>query len=186
MHYGKMCAASAALLRKSTSVLLLLVVLSALSCRTQKTNLKQTTATQTNEQTIHTEQTRTDISRTAGCRTEDRSVSSEDTERTTEVTDWSVPDSLGRQYPVRTTKTRTSTRRGQRNDIQTAVTDSQNTQTNQSIQTTTTRDEDTQTKTDSKVKTQWTTPSWVIWTILGIIAALTIIILIALKRYRII
>ena len=147
--------------------------------------MKQTTATQTNEQTIHTEQTRTDISRTAGCRTEDRSVSSEDTERTTEVTDWSVPDSLGRQYPVRTTKTRTSTRRGQRNDIQTAVTDSQAAAVQTDAATVRTKGEDTQTKTDSKVKTQWTTPSWVIWTILGIIAAGAIIVLLILKHYHI-
>ena len=102
------------------------------------------------------------------------------------VTDWSAPDSLGRQYPVRTTKTRTTTRRGQRNDIQTTITDNRTATTHTVSEEQTDTQQQQQIKTDSKVKTETTTPAWVVWFILGIIAAATIIVLIALKHYHII
>lgn len=97
-----------------------------------------------------------------------------------------MPDSLGRQYPVRTAKTTTTTRRGQQNDIQTTVTDNRTATTHTVSEEQTDTQQQEQTKTDSKVKTTVSTPAWVIWLILGIIAALTIIVLIALKHYHII
>ena len=189
MLYEEMCGGLTALLKKpATAIMLstLLTVLCCVSCKTQKNTYRQTTTQQTNERTQTRTQTDSTAARTIDLRHDDRTAIAETRTEQTEVTDWSAPDSLGRQYPLRTSRTTTTTRRGQRNDIQTTVTDNRSATTHTVSEEQTDTQQDTQTKTDSKVKTETTTPSWVIWLILGIIAALTIIVLIALKHYHII
>lgn len=157
-----------------------------MSCKTQKNTYRQTTTQQTNEQTQSQTETDSTAARTIDLKQDDHTTRNETSVQETEVTDWSAPDSLGRQYPQRTTKTRTTTRRGQQNDVQTTVTDNRSATTHTVSEEQTTLDQQEQTKTDSKVKTKVATPAWVIWLILGIIAAATIIVLIALKHYHII
>ena len=148
--------------------------------------LKQTTQTQTNERTQSRTETDSTAARTIDLRQDDHTATNETRTEQTETIDWSAPDSLGRQYPLRTAKTTTTTRRGQRNDIQTPVTDNRTAATHTVSEEQTDTQQQEQTKTDSKVKTETTTPAWVIWLILGIIAAMTIIVLLALKHYHII
>ena len=189
MLYEEMCGGLTALLKKPVTAIMLSTLLTALccvSCKTQKNTYRQTTTQQTNEQTNIQRTTDSTATRTIDLRHDDHTAISETRTEQTEVTDWSVPDSLGRQYPVRTAKTTTTTRRGQRNDIQTTVTDNSTATAHTVSEEQTDTQQDTQTKTDSKVKTETTTPSWVIWLILGIIAATTIIVLIVLKHYHII
>lgn len=172
--------------RKYPIALLLLLALCAASCKSQKTTLKQTTQTQNNEQTQSRTETNNTDSRTIDFTQADHTTHDETTTQETCVTDWSAPDPLGRQYPVRTTKSSTTTRRGQHNDIQTTVTDNHTATTHTVSREQTDTQQQEQTKTDSTQRTETKTPAWLIWLILGIIAALTIIVLIALKHYHII
>lgn len=119
-------------------------------------------------------------------RLSDRTVLDEDIDITQETTEWSAPDSTGRQYPLRTTKKRTTTRRGQKNNVLTTVNGIHSAAQHQVSSKHTNIDRRQQTGIDSSTKTTVSTPAWLIWLILGIIAAALIIILIVLKHYHII
>lgn len=156
-----------------------------MSCKSQKTTLKQTTQTQNNDRTQSRTESDSIDSRTIGLTQADHTAHDETTTQETVVTDWSAPDSLGRQYPVRTTTSSTTTRRERHNDIQTTVSNRRSATTHTISETQTVSNRETQTKTDSTQRAETKTPAWVIWTILGTIAALAIIVIIALKHYRI-
>lgn len=119
-------------------------------------------------------------------RIDNHSQTSETVSEQTTVTTWSQPDENGRQHPTQTTETRRTTYRGQRNDTQTTVTDSLATGTRTVDEERTDRHEDRQSRIESKEQTETRTPLWVIWIIIGATGALTITVLLILKRYHII
>lgn len=186
MHYGKMFAGLTAQSRKSTIALLLLVALFASNCKTQKTSLKQTVKTNASETVVASQTTDSSAVRITDTRIDDHSITCETVSEHTTVTTWSQPDENGQQHPLRTTETQRTTCRGKNNSIQTTVTDSLASTTHSVDEEQTDKREDSQTRIDSKEQTETSTPQWVVWASLGIIAALTIIVLLILKRYHII
>lgn len=112
MHYEKMYAVLRALLRKSTIVLTLPIVLCATSCRTQKTT------TQTATLTIQKDSAAEIVTDSAAVQVATVStVDAEDVEQTVETVEWSEPDSLGNQYAVRSVRTVTTVHRNREQNI---------------------------------------------------------------------
>ena len=185
MDYAKMSASSRAPWRKSTIALMLLIALCAVSCKSQKATLKQQNHRQTNEATQTHSRTESAAAHTVDSRTEDHTAVHETRTEQTEVTDWSAPDSLGQQYPLRTTTTITTTCRGQQNDVTTTGSRSANVQTTTDTDTNHNLQQQEQTKTDSDTSTQTTTPTWLIALIIAIVAIAALILYLFLKRYHI-
>ena len=185
MDYAKMSASSRAPWRKSTIALMLLIALCAVSCKSQETTLRQQNCRQTNEATQTHSRTESAAAHTIDSRTEDHTALREIRTEQTEVTDWSAPDSLGQQYPLRTTTTTTTTCRGQHNAVTTTGSRAANVQTTTDTDTNHNLQQQEQTKTDSDTSTKTTTPAWLIALIVALIAAATLILYLFLKRYRI-
>lgn len=137
--------------------------------------MKQQTCRQTNEAVqVHSHFDST-AAHTINRQQDDQTTINETQTKQTEVIDWSIPDSLGRQYPVRTTTTSTTTCRGQQNVVTTTVSQSCDVQTTATQEASQTIEQQEQIQTNSAVKTKTTTPSWLICLILGVIATATII-----------
>lgn len=103
-----------------------------------------------------------------------------------EETTWSQPDSTGKQYPVKTTKTTRQTHSDKQNNIQTnednTTTSVTQTDVEDKSETATNLEEQKENKTNTKTKT----PAWIIVFIIGVLAIVGIIVLLILKRYKII
>ena len=103
-----------------------------------------------------------------------------------EKTTWSKPDSTGTQYPVETTKTHRHTSTGQKNDIktnkdaETHVAEQSDVNDNSKIKTS------TEEQTKEQISTKTSTPSWLNFLIIGILAVVVIVILVILRHYHVI
>jgi cobalamin biosynthesis Mg chelatase CobN len=115
----------------------------------------------------------------------EQSIQSEIIDKTIETTEWSTPDSLGNQYVVKTTRTTTNIHREKRNDKQTNMLQTIDSNSKTAKHTRQTKSETTETKAYHSEQTKAKTPGWMHTTILGIIAIIFIVMLIILKRYHI-
>lgn len=166
--------------------LMLALALCAQSCKTTKI------ANKTNDQS--TQLIQNDITAsadsscnvTASAHTEDKSQLAQDIDETTTITEWSVPDSTGKQYPTKTTETRRTTNTKRQNNVKTTTHQETATESQTTFMDNTQTDTHNDIQTTETTKTKTSTPAWLITLIIGIIAAIVLIILVILKRYRII
>ena len=185
MHYEKMYRDSGERYQKSLIVPLLLLVLCVVSCRTTKATTLEKANKQTNETEAVNEQHDSTTEENTETNTSEQFVQDETIDKTVEVTEWSMPDSLGNQYIVRTVRTTANIHREKRNDKQSTMLQTIDTHSKMATHTRSDKSETIKTKAYHSEQTKIKTPSWVHTTILGIIVAVAIIVLLILKRYHI-
>lgn len=116
----------------------------------------------------------------------DRGHRQETVDETIEETTLSAPDSAGRQYPVLIKKTNRQRRSHTANELQTATNRTQDSATSGSLTDNSRTAGTEQAATQETIKVKTSTPSWVIWLILGVIAALLMLVILILKKYKIV
>ena len=186
MDYVKTCANLHALLRKSTIALTLLIALFAVSCKTSKMATKSALSVQTEQKNDLEQHTVSQTEVQTSSQSSDTGNTTTNIDEVIEETTWSQPDSTGKQYPVKTTKTTRQTHSDKQNNIQTnednTTTSVTQTDVEDKSETATNLEEQKENKTNTKTKT----PAWIIVFIIGVLAIVGIIVLLILKRYKII
>ena len=167
-------------------MLTLWIALCAVSCKTVKTTTQTTdqssaviqNAVQATSNSTQTADTSTHI--------EDGSILAQDIDEIITETEWSVPDSMGKQYPIKTIEKRRQTHSNRQNAVATTthIQTTDNTQSTFSDSSQSVMQNDIQTT--EKTKTKVSTPAWVIVSIIALFAVILIVILVVLRHYRII
>lgn len=185
MRYEKMYGSSIERLRKSTIVLMLLIALFVGSCKVKKTEQQTQREQQVEQKNDLLIECESESRRGMMQRGDSRTKTDEIVEEIIEEIEWSVPDSVGRQYPTSTrTVSRTNQKRQHVDRTRQAesVTHWIERQTTEATceQTTEERQESV-VEEEEKIRT----PLWLVAFIVGIVAVVGIIIYLFLKRYRI-
>lgn len=181
MHSEKMYATCKRLLLRLAIVLMLTTVPFVQSCKTTKTSTQQHRQT-TSTETLSAEEART-VRLTDDKAVTDLSVETAGYTLVVEHTEWSQPDSTGRQYPLSTTISTKTAAGEKKNDIRIeSKTEKNDDETTISSKTLNVAD-DVQTATDETVKVS--TPAWVIVLVVAIVFAVFVLVYLFLKKWNI-
>lgn len=171
---------------KKKRIILMIILLPLMwGCKSTKTATK--TAIRTNDVVNVDTKTAVNSEQRAVSNTQiaDKGTVIETTDETTTTTQFSAPDSTGKQYPMSVTTTNKTTRRGENKDVK--KTESEKVTTGSEMTITEKMDAVMGTKTEIKDKKQEVqkSPSWVSWSVIALLAGLSFLVYLVLKKYRI-
>lgn len=186
MDYEKMCAASIVRSTRLRNALMLLIVLLSVSCKTTQTTIdaEQTSHTQTQIVSHTAAQRHTDS--TAQVQTAARVQATIDCEELVVETDWSQPDSAGRQYATRIVQTVRRTASTTDNAWQQLLISHAVIAEEARITDSIAAVSDFRATQQTDTTTTISTPAWVNWLVIAVVGAALIVVLLFLRKWRII
>lgn len=165
---------------------MLLIVLLSVSCKTVQTTIDTEQTSRTHTQIVSHTGAQRHTDSTTQVQTVARIQATTDCDELVVATDWSQPDSVGRQYATRTVQTvrhttsATDSARQQLLNAHAVIVEAAHTA--DSIVATSNSRTTQQTDTATSVGT----PSWVDWLVVAIVGAALIVVLLFLRKWRII
>jgi len=165
---------------------MLLIVLLSVSCKTVQTTIDTEQTSHTHAQIVSRTGAQRHTDSSAQTQTAARVQATTDCDELVVATDWSQPDSVGRQYATRTVQTirrttsATDSTWQQLLNSHAAITETAH--TTDSI----TAESNTHTTQQTDTATKVSTPSWVNWLVVAIVAAALVVVILFLKKWRII
>lgn len=186
MNYEKMCAASIVQSTKLRNALMLLIVLLSVSCKTVQTTIDAEQTSRTHTQIVSHTGAQRHTDSTTQTQAAARVQATTNCDELVVVTDWSQPDSAGRQYAKRTVQTvrhtTSATDSAGQQLLNTHAAIAEMAHTADSI----TAASNTHTTQQTDTATKVSTPSWVNWLVVAIVAAALVVVILFLKKWRII
>lgn len=165
---------------------MLLIVLLSVSCKTVQTTIDTEQTSRTQAQIVSHTGAQRHTDSTAQVQTVARIQATTDCDELVVATDWSQPDSVGRQYATRTVqtikRTTSATDSAWQQLLNTHAAIAEAAHTTDSIVATSNSRTTQQTDTATTVST----PSWVNWLVVAIVGAALIVVLLFLRKWRII
>ena len=165
---------------------MLLIVLLSVSCKTVQTTIDTEQTSRTHTQIVSHTGAQRHTDSTTQTQTAARVQATTDCYELVVVTDWSQPDSAGRQYATRTAqtirRTTSATDSAGQQILNTHAAIAEMAHTDDSIAAASNTHTTQQTDTAIKVST----PSWVNWLVVAIVGAALIVVLLFLRKWRII